>query len=389
MQIQLRDRPPIKTYSLILLTVIVCACTSSRGEVDKIQEDGVEVVINHVDPYKIQGKPTTFLINEIFTIDTERDDLAKLGFSDIHSFDIDSEGNIFCLNRNSKADVIFKFDSQGQFLKSFAHKGQGPGEIQDPFSIRISNNDMLSVTDILKKVLFFYTDGTLDKEIRIDTNFAIVNLLNNGNFCIFWKGGADTDNRYFQEKLSLFNSQFEEIKLLDVLKIKKASEGIQGIDPVLFWHISENRIFVGNEQRGYEILVYDCDGNLIKKIRKEYDPVDIPEELQREILSNIPDESPLKANIVFPDHYAPFRSFFTDDEGRLFVVTYEQSQNQDNSVCDVFDSEGVFISRMNLPLIRDGAPFASPAIIKKSKLYYLQEKDSGFKMLKAFTVRWD
>jgi hypothetical protein len=44
---------------------------------------------------------------------------------------------------------------------------------------------------------------------------------------------------------------------------------------------------------------------------------------------------------------------------------------------------------MNLPLIRDGAPFASPAIIKKSKLYYLQEKDSGFKMLKAFTFRWD
>lgn len=378
-----------KIPPLILLFFTLFACTSNVGKVDKIQEDGVEVIINHVKPYSARQKQTTFSVNELFSIDTERNDLVQLGFSDIHSFDLDSEGNIYCLDQRSESDVIFKFANQGKFISSFARKGQGPGEIQAPSGLRISGNDLLSVTDILKKVLLFNTNGTLEKEIPIDTNFVIVNPITNGNFCVFWKGGADKDNRYFQEKLSLFNAQFEEIQLLDVLEIKKASEGLSGIDPVLFWQISDDRIFVGNEQRGYEILVFDFEGTLLRKIRKEFDPVDIPEEFKRKILSNIADDSPLKAQIVFPDHFAPFHSFFADDEGRLFVATYEKSENGVDSVCDVFDEEGVFMSRVNLPLIRDGAPFAAPAIIKRGKLYYLEEKNSGFKILKACTARWE
>jgi hypothetical protein len=378
-----------KIFPVLLLLLFLCACTQNPGQVDKISEEGIEVIINHIKPYKIQGTKTTFSLEERFTIDAEREDLVQIGFSDIHGFDLDSEGNIFCLDQRSKTDVLFKFDNQGQFLKSFARRGQGPGEIQTSFALRISAGDVLSVTDILKKILLFRTDGSLKKEIPIDTKFVIVNPLDNGNYCIFWKGGADEENRFFQEKLSLFNSQFEEIKLLDVLKIQKASEGVSGIDPVLFWQISGDRIFVGNEQRGYEILVYDFRGNMIKKIRKEYDPVEVPEELKREILSRIPDESSLKANIVFPDHFAPFRSFFTDDEGRLFVVTHELSRNQIDSVCDIFDSEGAFVGRINLPLIRDMAPFAAPAIIKKRKLYCLQEKDTGYRMLKTYAVQWE
>jgi hypothetical protein len=117
--------------------------------------------------------------------------------------------------------------------------------------------------------------------------------------------------------------------------------------------------------------------------------VGIPEELKREILSRIPNESPLKANIVFPDHYPPFRSFFTDDEGRLFVVTHEQSRNQIDSVCDIFNSEGIFVGRINLPLIKEGAHFAALAIIKKRKLYCLQDTETGFKMLRAYAIRWE
>jgi hypothetical protein len=379
----------IRIYPLILLILIVCACTSEPGKVDKIREDGVEVIINHREPYERQGEKTRLILEEIFTIDTEKEDLAKFGFSDIHSFDLDSEDNIYCLDQRNKTDVIFKFDSWGQYLMSFARKGQGPGELQTPFGIRMVSNNTLSVTDILKKVLVFNTDGTLKQEIPIDTNFVIVNPLGNGNYCIFWKGGADTDNRFFQEKLSVFNSRFEEIKLLDILKIRKASEGVPGIDPLLFWRITDDQIFVGNEQRGYEILVFDFEGKLIKKIVKEYEPVDIPEALKREILSTIPDESPLKANIVFPDHFAPFRSFFTDDEGRLFVVTYESGLNRIGSVCDIFDAEGAFIGRVSLPLNKAGTPFATPAIMKNGKLYCLQDKDTGFKMLKAYSIRWE
>ena len=39
-------------------------------------------------------------------------------------------------------------------------------------------------------------------------------------------------------------------------------------------------IYVGHEKRGYEISIFDLNGNLLKKIRKEYNPADVPDEFK-------------------------------------------------------------------------------------------------------------
>jgi len=44
-----------------------------------------------------------------------------------------------------------------------------------------------------------------------------------------------------------------------------------------WWDASDKFIYVGNDQRGYEIWVYDFAGNLIRKIRKEFSPIEIPQ----------------------------------------------------------------------------------------------------------------
>jgi hypothetical protein len=36
------------------------------------------------------------------------------------------------------------------------------------------------------------------------------------------------------------------------------------------WRVSRDRINIVNQARGYEIWVYDFDGNITRKIRKEY-----------------------------------------------------------------------------------------------------------------------
>lgn len=58
-------------------------------------EDGVEVIVNHLESYNIEGEPNALHLEEEFVIGLERDDLAEIGITDIGGFDVDSEGNIF------------------------------------------------------------------------------------------------------------------------------------------------------------------------------------------------------------------------------------------------------------------------------------------------------
>jgi hypothetical protein len=79
------------------------------------------------------------------------------------------------------------------------------------------------------------------------------------------------------------------------------------LDPIFAWHISRDRIFQINEQRGYEILVYGGEGSLVRKIRKQYDPVRMTSETREALLQGIPDNSPLGDSAVSPDHLPPRR----------------------------------------------------------------------------------
>lgn len=127
---------------------------------------------------------------------------------------------------------------------------------------------------------------------------------------------------------SLYNSKFEEIIELDRYKDPNPlSKGFRGINinPIFIWKVSKYYIYIGNEFRDYEILKYDFNGNLLQKIRKEYIPVKVPEELKKKRKESFLKKAKLK--FWFPKHWTPFCSFFPDDEGRLYVMTNEKGDN--------------------------------------------------------------
>ena len=91
-------REKMKQKILIVLSLIslffLSFCGPKQDEVDKIIEDGVEVVLNHQEPYKLKNEPTNLILTETMKIDLERTDLAELGLTDSYGFDVDSQGNI-------------------------------------------------------------------------------------------------------------------------------------------------------------------------------------------------------------------------------------------------------------------------------------------------------
>jgi len=266
-------------------------CGQKQDKVEKYIEDGVEVVVNHLEPYRIKGELSTLHLEEEFVIDTERDDVAELGLFDIDAFALNSEGNIYILSRKSKESHIFKFDKKGNFAHSFGLSGQGPGEFQSPLYIGIDNKGDVVITDRRKrKLIIFDNEGNYKKAIPFEKSIIFVHPLENGNYLIFYQVFDLPGSDYFsQSLLSLWSSEFEELKELGRLKLLDYSKQRKrkGTVPIFCWSVSGGHIYFRNEERRYEIWVYDLEGNLFRKIRKEYKKEPILDEYKKERMKNM------------------------------------------------------------------------------------------------------
>jgi hypothetical protein len=332
----MEDRLMKNAGCLFLVLFILCSCAPKSETPERVMEDSIEVVLNRLEPYTIKGEPTTLTLQREFTIDTENDEIAELGLTDIGlHFDVDSSGNIYLVSYENTEGMLFKFDRQGRFVRSFCRKGQGPGELRGRNYLSlyptVDQNDNIAVSDFGNKLALFGSEGNLIKEDRIDANTVCTIPLSNGNF-LSYKSVMDGRSEFInQNPLILLDGQFEDIKELDKQMIPNPIIGkkLKGSYHVLSWSTSGGKIFTGFQERGYEIYVYDLEGNLVRKIKKEFNPVQISEDYRSKFLEQFsaPIFDDIRNKIYFPDAMPPFHAIFSDDKGRLFVMTYEEGEN--------------------------------------------------------------
>jgi len=359
------------------------------SEIEKPNKHGVEVVANHLLPTKIKGLPSTLRIKKEFSINTEAEETAKLGLTDIVDFDVDSQGNIYLRTPQAYEFFIYKFNNLGYYLKSFGRSGQGPGELGAPSSIRVSSKDDVLISDQLnRKVVFFNSEGNLNKEIKIKwSSFFSIEAISRTNYLIrlILFDPAQESSRH---SLHLCGAEFEEIKELDSIKIPiplKADE-IDIKPGRLIGAGSENNIFIGNSDRGYEISVFDWDGALRKIIRKKYEPERITQDEMKALKKMYPYNPNLKIN--FPKHMPAFQYFFLDEIGNLFVMTYQKEKKTRNYVYEIFNSDGIYFSKTQLGN-RGEQWYPYPIIVRGSRLFCLEEKRTGYKELVVYRMTWE
>lgn len=374
---------------LVFLLCFVYYCRK-KAQVEKIIEDGVEVVINHLEPYKIDGEFLKFTLTEELIIDTERNEVAATGLTDMAHFDVDSEGSIYCLNDTSNKDFIFKFDKNGKFITSFGTKGQGPGELNRSYHLELNHQSQIVVTDYLaRKLLFYDKQGDFIKTIAVNFMPISAHPLSNGKYLVWYQiTGDGTDEYVIQTPLSLRNSSLEEIKELDRYKLPnyRVTGKRRGTDPLFSWAISKRYIFIGNEIRNGEIWVFDLEGNLVRKIKKPYNPVSVPEEYKKERLNGIKFQA-MKDATYFPESFPPFQGIFADDTDRLYVMTFEKDADTGEYIFDLFNSDGFYVGRSTIDaMFRNGIVVAK---VIENHLYCVSEKDSGYKKLVVYKMRWE
>ena len=367
----------------LLGIAVLVSCWGKQTKVDKINENGVEVVINHLNPYKITGEPSQLLLEEKARIDFGAKEFEKYGLKELTFVEADSDGNIYVAEEDGPLDYfINKFDQNGKCLARFGRSGRGPGEIQRIYGIRIDSHDRILVSDIRNaKIIEFAKSGNFVREVRAPLGLGGVIPLENGNLIVLRSSAKGYELTVVDS-----TSKIKEIDSFDLSESRKGAK-TTGTLPPFYWRATSDRIYVGNGQRGYEIWMFDLNGNLIKKIRKDYEVVNYPREFVEQTKQMIEHGSP----VVIMENTPPFNSFFIDGDRRLFVMTYEKGKGNDEYIHDIFDSEGIFIGRKSLKLFGIlGRGLNHRWAVAKNGCYYClnYKKESDYPELITYQMIW-
>ncbi len=366
--------------AIILITSFSFAgCRIEKKGPEVIRENGLEIVINHKNQVNAR-KIIKFYQNILLSINSRNDSIADIGLGDITDFDIDSEGNIYISNRRSSENVLYKFDKGGNFVMAFGKKGQGPGEIQSILYFCINSNDEIEITDTIgRKFMILNKVGKVKGEISIGFPFQRICSLRNGNFLAI-KDIADINADFFiQLPLVILDSNLSQIKELDRYRIPNylKRRNKKGTRPVFLYALSNDSIYVGNDERDYEILVFDFDGKMKKKIKREHSAVRLSREYINERLNEIDPQT--REITYFPKYFPPFAGFFLSDEGNLYIQTYERDKESGSSIFDIINSDGVLTGQC----VFDGINTRNlvKGICQSGRIYFLIAEEDGYKQL--------
>ena len=386
-----------KRLCILLGICLLGACSGGKPQVDKTIENGIEVVLNHINPYRVPNEHSVLSLEKEIVIDAEDPELLKAGLTDIFQFGVDSGGSIYIAQRPRKdASIIYKFDDQGRLLKSFGTVGQGPGEIEQTSYFSVNSRDEIFNLDAVRSTITtFSSSGELRGQVRLPPAQSAAIPLDNGNFAAT-EDKVEPDSGSEEMTFNLLDGRFVLIKALHRFRFPVQVPG-PGTKPNAFLPspvgtFTPDRIFLGMPGQDYEILVFDLGGTLLRKIRKEYEPVEVTSGYREDAVARLPRGSPVAGQLFFPDHRLAFQYLFADEAGRLFVITSEKDPTTGQNICDIFSKTGVFIGRAAIGCydrFRHLWEGVSLDVVAKNKRFYvLNEKEDGYKELVVYKAIW-
>ena len=333
------------------------------------EENGVTIVMNPKEPINSEE---VFSIEEDLSIGVAEGPEEYM-FSQVHSVAVDEQERIYVYD--SKELHIKIFDVDGVYIRTVGNKGQGPGELGFVRNVSITNQNKIMVSDSRnRRVTFYSLEGEYLSNIPTTfRSFLEAKTDINGNLI-----GVETviDEENPRYELRMFDADLNVLHSFCTSPLPDINN-INPFMPMLTWDIyNYNRIICGWPDL-YEIEIYDTSGNMIRKIMREYDPLEITE-MDKEKYKDLPPDM----KVSFPKYHAPYWKLLVDDEGRIYTMTWERVGEGDNWVYyDVFDAEGKYIAKIPL--------FINTRVFKNNKLYTIDKNEDGYHVVKRYKVAWN
>ena len=361
-----------------VLTIIIAVCfilvgvdgqqnPQWKGKIDF--EDGIKVIKNPKEPV-YGGNVIEF--KEELTIG-EAEGRKEYVFSKISGIAVDSEGRIYVLDY--KEAQIKVFARNGDYLKTIGREGQGPGELASPYSICVTEQDQIMIQDLNNhRMIFFSLDGKFLKSISTAELIMVGSWVDSKGNII---GLVSTSGPEMQIlELKKFDSDLNPLNSYYSFSRPRGSSGFNPFMPELCWAVDRNDFVICGYPESYEIQIFNPEGEMERKIIKDYEPVKItPDEIER-AKKRLP--GPMKLDT--PKCHPAYQDLTVDEEGRIFVQTWEKNKDSAAFYFDVFDSDGRYIAKIPMKF--------RPRIWKKGKLYSIEEDEEEYQMVKRYKVTW-
>lgn len=278
-------------------------------------------------------------------------------------------------------------------IKKFGKAGEGPGELNTvlnfPNSLRILENTIIA--EGFNKIIIFSKDFKFIKEFRkkemlihkitpIKENFVAVRMSPEKNKIIFTLLFLDQDMNEIKElhQQESFDRQKELIMVRDTIHFEVYNE----------------KIFVEESNKGFYLEVFDCKGNRLYEIKKNFAAAKVTENDKKAIFNHLKkdnliavvarreggwDEFAKKGTFTYPDVFPHIKDIkITND--KIYVSTFERKDNKEK--CIIMDLKGNIISTSYLPITGQSSFSASSMGkdnrfygIADNKFYYLIENE--------------
>ena len=365
---------------IVILTLFFISLQLAQAQDVKIKtEEGIQVVYNPKKPVSIPGTPTNIHVKEDLCIGDE-EALEDFIFSQIRSVRVDEEENIYVLD--SKEIRIKVFDKNGKPLRTFGKRGQGPGEIQMPTRMYLTSEKEILIYDIGNSRLSFYSlDGQCLKEIST-AKYRFSRTIPDSKGNIITQQLIPGDKVLYEIKK--YDLDLNPVVSIASIEIERNFRVLNMVTPTLNVRVMKNDNIVWGYPEEYEIFVVSPEGKTIRKIVKDYKPVKITNEEKEKLIKDAFGDqgTPPGVKLEFPKNYYPYYFLIPDDEGRIFVRTYEKDKHG-NYIYNVFDPKGIYIADFTLPVI----DFLY--VVKDNKMYTMVwEDEKGIPVVKRYSVTW-
>ena len=366
----------------VCLTLLVLAVAEAQN-IKTV--DGVIVVSNGKRPTSPPGQPKRLMMTEELTVGLSNN--PDESFTDVSYLAVDAEGKIYCLD--IKDQKIKVFDKNGKLLLAIGKQGQGPGEFGLAVGIQITGDNLLMVEDnAVRRLALFKPTGEFVRNISMADKLGLVSLLLDaqGNH-LGREVVVDKSNGKMFFEAKKFDQNLKPLFTLDKIEYpipnpgSKAKMNYLEMKSVYQFDPTGN-IYYGRNQT-YDIKVYSPEGKHIRTIEKEYDRIKITQQDIEGMIAATANKMPgvnYRDLFAFPDYYPPYDSFVLDEQGRLFVRTYNKGKAKDGVVVDVFNAEGRFIAQF--------ITGSDLKLFKKNKAYGVEVTADGILVVKRYAVTW-
>ena len=357
---------------LMLSLFISCSQKKSewKGRIEVV--DGVTIVKNPKEP--LYG-PDVFNLKEDLSIG-EAEGREKYMFFQIHTMAVSNNGDIYVLD--IRENFVKVFNRYGEYIKTIGKKGEGPGEFIRPRNVVCFSQDKLAVGGMLRISCYSLNGEFLYRINPTKLGLIQFNIDSLGNI-ISWH--MDLRHDITQFKLKKFSPELNEIFVYTTAQRPRSDRNeFNPFIPILTWTLSkDDRVICGFPADEYKLEMYDKEGRLEKEIHREYSSEPVSESDKGAILKFLKMDPERKLSV--PSVKLPFRRIYSDDEGRIFVQTWRILENGEGFYYDIFDTDGKYLCMVPLKFV--------PLVIKKGKLYTIEEDKEGYQYVKRYKVTWN